>query len=155
MTDAVFVDTNVLVYSRDQSESSKQPRADSWRKALWRSRAGRLSVQVLQEYYVTVTRKLSPGMPRQRARQEVADLVLWQPVELTPELLNGAWELEDRHQLSYWDALIVAAAQEAECRFLLTEDLQSGARYGDVQVIDPFQVEPEEILEASRRLGPR
>lgn len=73
----------MLVYSRDASESEKQPPAQSWREALWRAKAGRLSVQVLNGFYVTVTCKLSPGMTKEQARQEIEDLLLWQPVEIT------------------------------------------------------------------------
>lgn len=146
MSDKVFVDTNVLVYSRDSSEPLKQPRAEAWRKALWKSRAARLSVQVLNEYYVTVTRKLSPGMPRERARAEIEDLALWKPVDLSFGLVASAWEVEGRFGLSFWDALIVSAAQAAECSFLLSEDLQSGADYDGVRVVNPFEVAPEDLL---------
>jgi len=143
---AVFVDTNVLVYSRDSTEPVKQARANAWRKALWRSRAGRLSVQVLEEYYVTVTRKLSPGMPRKEARAEVEDLSLWQPVDLSTDLVQRAFGIEDRFRLSFWDAMIVAAASCADCEWLLTEDLQAKANYGGVRVVNPFETSPEELL---------
>ena len=78
MSARVFTDANVLVYSRDSGEPAKQPRAEAWRRALWQSRAGRISVQVLQEYYVTVTRKLSPGMPLSANVSETAP-----PVEIS------------------------------------------------------------------------
>ncbi len=145
MTAAVFVDTNVLVYSRDLSQGEKQLRADAWRKALWRSGRGRLSVQVLHEYYVTVTRKLSPGMPRTRAQQEVADLTLWGPVNLTPRLLAAAFEEEGLHGVSFWDALVLAAAREAACEVLLTEDFQPGRDYGGITVVSPFATTPEAL----------
>ena len=89
MSDRVFVDTNVLVYSRDSSEPTKQPVAEAWRRALWQSRAGRLSVQVLNEYYVTVTRKLTPGMPRDQAREEIEDLLLlcWRQAQRTVQVV--------------------------------------------------------------------
>ncbi len=77
-----FVDTNVLVYARDASESEKQPQAADWMNYLWRSQAGRLSTQVLNEYYVTVTRKLSPGTAVEDARRDIRNLVAWQPVRL-------------------------------------------------------------------------
>ena len=74
MTDKVFVDTNVLVYSRDASEPRKQKQAMAWMAELWESQAGRLSFQVLQEFYVTVTEKLQPGMEPQSARDDVRSL---------------------------------------------------------------------------------
>lgn len=123
----VFVDTSVLVYDRDASERAKQPRAHAWLQHLWRSREGRLSVQVLQEYYVTVTRKLSPGLDPDAARQDVRALRSWRPLPMTGDLIDNAWKIEDRFGLSFWDALIVAAAGAAGCDRLLTEDLQDGA----------------------------
>lgn len=145
MSARVFVDTNVLVYSRDKGAGAKQERAEEWRTALWHSGLGCLSVQVLHEYYVTVTRKLTPGMPRDRAQREVEDLAHWSPVNLTPRLLATAFEEEARHQLSFWDALILAAAREAECELLLSEDFQAGRDYAGVRVVSPFAVRPAEV----------
>ena len=135
----VFVDTNVLVYTRDASEPEKQQRAQAWMAALWESRAGRTSVQVLNEFYVTVTRKLSPAMPIADARADVLDLGEWNPVVLTDASLRQAWAVEDRYGLSYWDSLIAAAAQSAGCNYLLTEDLQDGMRLDDATVVNPFE----------------
>ena len=143
----IFVDTNVLVYSRDAGEPAKQPRAEAWRRALWKTRSGRLSVQVLHEYYVTVTRKLSPGLPKAQARAEVEDLLLWQPVDLSADLLKSAWKAEDRYKLSFWDALIVAAARAAECTHLLSEHLQSASSMDGIRVVHPFEVAPEALLD--------
>lgn len=143
---AVFVDTNVLVYARDSSEPDKQPRARDWLERLWRTRRGRLSAQVLHEYYATVTRKLSPGLSADRAREDVRDLKSWRPVALTPDLTEEAWDLEDRFSLSFWDALIAAAARRADCRYLLTEDLQDGQEIGEMSVISPFLHTPNDLL---------
>jgi predicted nucleic acid-binding protein len=144
MSDLVFVDTNVLVYQRDSSERAKQPRAKKWMDLLWQRRAGRLSTQVLQEYYQTVTRKLSRGLGREDAREEVRDLSAWRPVSISQDVIERAFGLEDRFSLSLWDSLIVAAAQHASCRFLLTEDLQDGQRFDNLVVLDPFRHEPAE-----------
>lgn len=143
---AVFVDTNVLVYARDASEPAKQQRAADWVSALWASRSGRISVQVLNEYYVTVTRKLVPGMPPVDARADVADLLAWRPVLVDADVVTAAFAVADRFGLSHWDALIVAAAQAAGCDHLLTEDLQDGQRLGDVTVVDPFEHHPETLI---------
>lgn len=145
MTDPVFVDTNVLVYARDATEPEKQRRAAEWMAALWDGRRGRLSTQVLQEYYVTLTRKLDPPRSREEAREDVASLAAWGPVVPDQDTLEIAWRVEDRFGLSWWDALIVAAALRAECPWLLSEDLQDGQELFGTQVIDPFAHTPGEI----------
>jgi predicted nucleic acid-binding protein len=134
----VFVDTNVLVYARDASEPEKQPQAAAWIDHLWRTRTARLSFQVLQEYYATTTRKLKPGLSPEQARADVRDLLAWRPVTVGPEVLEGSWAIEDRFGLSCWDALIVAAARFARCEYLLTEDLQDGAAFEGLLVVNPF-----------------
>lgn len=91
-----FVDTSILVYARDKSDPRKQARAADMLRVLWRSRRGRLSTQVLQEYYVTVTRKLKPGLSRTEARQDVRDLLEWNPRTLNAGILESTWEIEDR-----------------------------------------------------------
>ena len=141
-----FVDTNVLVYSRDAAETVKQPRATSWREALWHARAGRLSAQVLNEYYITLTRKLVPALKRDEVRRQVLDLALWQPVPMSAQLLKRSWGIEDRFKISFWDSLIVAAAQTAGCLYLLTEDLAAGADFDGVTIVDPFVTAPDELL---------
>jgi predicted nucleic acid-binding protein len=146
MTGPCFVDTNVLVYSRDRSEKKKQPLADAWRQALWRTGKGRLSIQVLNEYYQVVTRKLSPGLPRADARAELRDLWHWQPIPLNQAVIEAAYDAEDRWSLSYWDALIVAAAMHAECEVLLSEDLSAGQVYDGLQVVNPFAMSPDQWL---------
>jgi len=139
MTAPVFVDTTVLVYARDGAQGRKHTRAAEWMRRLWEAGTGRLSHQVLAEYYVTVTAKLKPGMPAAHARADVRALLAWRPSPVTPALLERAWELQDRHQLAWWDALIVASALAAECGTLLTEDLQDGQRFGELEVMSPFR----------------
>lgn len=133
-----FVDTNLLVYARDASEATKQPRAAEWMQRLWQERSGRVSTQVLQEYYVVVTEKLDPGLTAQQARADVRLLQAWQPVIPDGGVLESAWQLEDRYKLSFWNALIVAAAIRAGAQYLLTEDLQDGQDLGGVRVVNPF-----------------
>lgn len=138
----VFVDTNVLVYARDASEGDKQLRAVEWLRSLAERREGRLSLQVLNEYYVTVTRKLNPGLGREDARADVRDLLSWDPIAPHGGVIAGAWALEDRYGLSFWDALIVAAARLSGCDRLLTEDLQDGLELDGLLVVDPFAHTP-------------
>lgn len=138
----VFVDTNVLVYARDASQPTKQPQALAWLEHLWRTRSGRVSFQVLHEFYVTVTMKLDPGLPPEDARTDVRNLLAWRPVALDDAVLERAWSLEDRHSLPFRDALIVAAAQAAGCGQCLSEDLTDGESYGGVEVVNPFSHHP-------------
>jgi predicted nucleic acid-binding protein len=146
MTGLVFVDSNVLVYSVDETEPDKQTRAAEWLKRLWSTRAGRLSFQVLQEFYVNVTRATGIAMPAADAREIARSLLAWQPVRIGAGELEAAWSLQDRYSISWWDALIVAAASSAGCRFLLTEDLQHDQDFGGLRVVDPFRVQPQSLL---------
>lgn len=138
----VFVDTNVLVYARDSSRPTKQMAAERWIAHLWHTGTGRLSSQVLSEFYVTVTTKLDPGMARSDARADIRDLTAWRPAPITADLVTDAWEIQDRFQISYWDSLIVAAARSTGSDQLLTEDLQHGQDLGGIVVVDPFRTEP-------------
>ena len=148
MTATVFVDTNVLVYARDtSSEAEKQPLAEAWMRHLWQERSGRLSFQVLHEFYVTVTGKLDPGLEPAEARNEVRTLLAWQPISMDRRVLEGAWSVQDRYQLAWWDSLIVAAARAAGCRYLLTEDLQHGQILEDLAILSPFESSPDALQE--------
>ena len=140
MVDAplTFVDTNVLAYAYDRSEAAKQPVARALLEALWRDRAGVLSTQVLQELYVVATRKFDPPMPRAAAREIVVVYASWPVVQVDVPLVLAASELEERHTLSFWDALVVEAARRAGATRLVTEDLQAGRRIGGVAVENPF-----------------
>jgi len=133
----------VLVYARDLGEGSKHDRALAWVEHLWKARSGRLSNQVLQEYYVTVTRK-APA-PAFRPPRPVPTCVIswpWRPVTVEADLLETAWRLEARSEVSFWEGLVVAAARSAGCTHLLTEDLAEGRRLGGVTVASPFMHEP-------------
>jgi predicted nucleic acid-binding protein len=140
----VFVDTNVFVYARDARERTKQPRAAAWIERLWRERSGRTSVQVLTEFYVTVTRKFRPAVAHDEAWDDVQSLFAWRPQPADVALLRSAREIERRHRLSWWDAMVVAAAQLQDCALLLSEGLQDGATYGAVTVRSPFTLGVEE-----------
>jgi predicted nucleic acid-binding protein len=140
----VFVDSNVLLYAVDEADPIKQQAAGNWRETLWRNRRGRVSFQVLGEFYVNAVRKRPAS--REAARAEVRDLLVWNPVATDPALLERGWRIQDRYQLSYWDALIVAAAKVASCRYLLTEDLQAGQKLDGIEVVNPFVRGPESVL---------
>jgi len=139
MSALVFVDTNVFVYRHDRSDPAKQARAEEWIAHLARTRSGRLSYQVLQELYVTLTGKARIGFDPAEAREIVRDLTVWQPAVIRLRILERAWHVQDGHSVSWWDAVIVAAAQSMGCSILLTEDLQHGHVFGEVRVVNPFR----------------
>lgn len=140
----VFVDANVLLYARDANEVVKQPRAADWMAWLWREQSGRTSMQVLSEYYVTVTRKVRPAVSTEVAWNDVKSYLAWRPQAIDEALLQRAREIEQRYRLSWWDGMVVAAAQLQDCALLLTEDLQDGADFGAVTVRSPFTLAVEE-----------
>ncbi len=140
----VFVDSNVLLYALDNSDSGKQNAAWKWRTELWKSHRGRISFQVLGEFYINAVRKLNASVDD--ARAEVRDLLAWKPVITDAVVLEQGWKIQDHYRLSYWDALIVAAAKEASCRYLLTEDLQVGQKLDGVEIISPFLRDPQSVL---------
>jgi predicted nucleic acid-binding protein len=145
MTAPVFVDTNVFIYAIDEADRRKQQAARVWRAELWKSHRGRISFQVLQEFYAKVTQKWPAA--REEARAEVRDLMAWKPVAIETAVLERGWKIQDRYQLSFWDALIVSAAKQLSCGYLLTEDLQSGQDIDGVLVVDPFKNAPDELAD--------
>ncbi len=144
MTAPIFVDSNVLLYALDDRDKQKQKLASEWRSNLWNNRTGRVSFQVLQEFYVNAIR--SRPSSHELARAEVRDLLAWNPVTIDSALLELGWDLQDRYHLSYWDSLIVAAAKISSCAYLLTEDLHPGQRLDGVEVISPFHTDPGTAL---------
>jgi predicted nucleic acid-binding protein len=133
-----FVDTNVLVYAHDRSESRKLPVAQALLAELWESRLGRLSTQVLQEFYAVATRKFDPPMSAAEAREIVAVYGAWPLILVDLPLILVASRLEEQHQLSFWDALIVEAARRAGATRLATEDLGDGRLVEGVRIANPF-----------------
>lgn len=134
----VFVDTNVFVYARDEAEPSKRDRAVAVLTTLWQNRTGRVSHQVLIEFYAIVTRKLKPGLSRDLAAADVRELAAWHPVTPSLSVLEAAWQIEEQYGLSWWDSLIVGAALASSCATLLSEDLQDGLEINGLRVVNPF-----------------
>jgi predicted nucleic acid-binding protein len=138
-----FVDTNVLLYCIDDKDAEKRRLAQSWRDRLWECGAGRLSWQVLNEFYWNAAGKM-----RARAsvvRQVVEDYSFWRPSGFGLGLARRAWYWMDEAGVPYWDALILASAETAGCAYLLSEDFQTGRQFGDITVVSPFQSRPEEF----------
>ena len=138
MIERVFVDSNVLVYAHDADSGNKQRIAANAVAEILSARSGVLSIQVLQEFYSTVTRKLRSAIARDVARELLRGYSSWTIQQLTADDVIAASFLEQRHQLSFWDALIVQAALLAGATKLLSEDLQHGRSIGGVTVENPF-----------------
>jgi predicted nucleic acid-binding protein len=136
MTDVVFVDTNILIYAHDLDAGEKRERAARALERLWDEQTGRLSIQVLQEFYVTVTQKLSTG--RACAREVVRTYTPWVRHPTTPETILRATEIAELSKLSFWDGLIVASAEQSGAAQLYTEDLNTGQSIVGVKVVNPL-----------------
>lgn len=140
---AYFADTNLLLYSLDLQNPVKRARAAAWMDYLWASGEGRLSWQVLNEFYANAIRK--PGAPAAQVRLTVRLFSRWKPTGMSMELVEHAWAWMDKAQLTWWDAMILASAERLGCAVLLSEDFQAGRRYGAVTVMNPFHVTPPEL----------
>jgi predicted nucleic acid-binding protein len=138
MSDKYFVDTGILMYAHDKAAGAKHDRARALVEELWRDRTGVISTQVLQELTVNLQRKAAKPLDAAATRDVVADYLTWQVVVNGGASILEALELETRYQISFWDALIVHAAQSAGTRVLYSEDLSDGQLYGPVRVINPF-----------------
>jgi predicted nucleic acid-binding protein len=146
MSAECFVDTNLLVYARDSSEPEKQPIAIGWLSQLWKQEKGRISTQVLNEYYVTVTQKLEPGLPVKQARSDVRALGIWNPVAMSSRLIEASWDIQDDYRYSWWDTLVITSALFLDCRYLLSEDMQHGQSIGALTLVNPFITPVDELL---------
>jgi predicted nucleic acid-binding protein len=133
-----FVDTNVLVYALDEDQGKRHETARALVENLWESEQGVLSTQVLQELYVTLTRRLRKPMTRPRARAIVERYATWPTHQVTTDDILAASELEQRHSLSFWDALIVVAAQRLRASRVVTENMQPDRAFGGVRISNPF-----------------
>lgn len=141
----VFVDTNVLIYGVDDRELVKRDRARAWLSECWRKQCGRLSTQVLNEFYVNVRRKFRGVLTEDGARAEVRRYQTWRPWTVDHQTVESAWAVESRFGLNYWDALMVAAAQQQGCTILLSEDMQHNQQLDGVRVVNPFLVAPDAL----------
>jgi len=138
MSAETFIDTNVLIYAHDADAGDKRRRASEILRELWKTRRGALSVQVLKEFYVNVTRKIPRPLAAAAARDIVQRYGVWTLVETDHRLVMDAIDLVRGVRLSFWDAMIVAAAQRSGAGRLLTEDLNNGQRIGSITVENPF-----------------
>lgn len=133
-----FVDTNVLVYAHDRSTGSKHERALSLLESLWDSGNGILSTQVLQELCVTLRRKATNPLALGELRELVRDYSTWEVVVNSTDSVLRALEIAARYRISFWDAMILQAAEISKCSILYSEDLAAGMKFGSIQVLNPF-----------------
>jgi predicted nucleic acid-binding protein len=138
MSDRYFVDTNILMYAHDTAAGEKHERAKKVVKELWRDRSGAVSTQVLQELCVNLRRKTAKPPDIKTTRDIVMDYLTWHLVVNGGASILDALEIEERYKVSFWDALVIAAAQECGARVLYSEDLSDGQMYGSVRVVNPF-----------------
>lgn len=139
MPDKYFVDTNILVYAHDRSAGLKHERARQLVERLWISGQGVLSTQVLQELCINLRRRVARPLPVEEVRRLIQDYLSWEIVVNTPESILQALDIEVRYKTSFWDALILQAAETSGVAVLYSEDLAAGHKYGAVQVTNPLR----------------
>ena len=137
MTDKTFIDTNVLIYAHDKDADPKHGIAKALLRDLWSERTGVLSMQVLQEFYVNVTRKIASPLSKDLARSVVSSYAIW-CTETTPTEISAAFRIEDESRIGFWDALIVSSAVKCGAARILSEDLNAGQRIAGILVENPF-----------------
>jgi len=139
MSGRTFIDTNILIYAHDADAKAKHEIATTVMRELWSTRSGVLSVQVLQEFYVNVTRKITTPLSKDSARLVVNSYSIW-CTETTPAEISAAFRIEDQSRIGFWDALIVACAANSGATRILSEDLNAGRRIEGMLIENPFAV---------------
>ncbi len=137
-TSLQFVDTNILIYAHDRSAEVKHRLALALVRDLWASRVGCVSIQVLQEFYVNITRNVAHPLSLETAAHIVADLAAWEVHRPSVDDALNAIRVQERHQISFWDAMIIVSAQQLGCATLWSEDLGTGQVFDMVTVRSPF-----------------
>jgi predicted nucleic acid-binding protein len=137
MSVKTFVDTNILIYAHDLDANEKHLAAKTVLDELWANRTGVISTQVLQEFYVNVTRKLKKPLTKKVARTIVNTYMIWS-VDITPAEIAAAFRIEDEARIGFWDALICAAAVKSGAERILSEDLNAGQRITGIRIENPF-----------------
>jgi predicted nucleic acid-binding protein len=138
MTLKAFVDTNILVYAHTKSAGSKRERARRLVEDLWTSGRGVLSTQVLQELCFNLQRKLHPPLSADEVRHLIQDYLSWEIVANDGSSVIQALEIEQRYRISFWDALIIQAADFCGAAVIYSEDLAHGQKYGSIEVVNPL-----------------
>ena len=138
MSDRIFVDTNILVYAHDLSAGDRHDRAYAIIESLWEAETGVISTQVFQEFYVTITRKIKNPLKPTEAREIIRNYLAWPVLINDPEMTIQASEIEEKNSLSFWDAMIVAAALRLQAKKIITEDLNHGQIIEGILIENPL-----------------
>jgi predicted nucleic acid-binding protein len=137
MNARTFIDTNVLIYAHDADAKAKHAAAKSILRELWSERKGVLSPQVLQEFYVNVTKKIPHPLSKESARLVVSTYAIW-CIETTSVEISNAFRIEGESRNGFWDALIVASALKSGASRILSEDMNAGQTIGGIRIENPF-----------------
>ncbi len=135
----IFLDTNILVYAYDLDEKLKHQIAKDILTDCWNNRSGTLSTQVIQEFYVTLTRKLPKKLPVHEIREIIREFMSWPIYQITSVDIVKASELEEKYGYTFWDSLIITAAQNTDAAILYSEDMQDGQQLDNLRIINPFK----------------
>lgn len=146
MKDKVFLDTNIIVYAHDRSSGEKRALAREIMDYLWEGRKGVISVQVLQEFFVCVTKKIAKPLLLKNARVILEYLINWDVILNDGYITLKAIDLQEKHRFSFWDSLIIQAAIQGQARMLFSEDLPDGQVIKDVKILNPFTREWKDYL---------
>lgn len=138
--DKVFVDTNIIVYAYDKDAGKKNQIALNLVKDLWHSGLGVLSTQVLQEFFVTITNKISAPLDIVKATGIVKNLSKWNVIINDVNTLISAIEIHQEHKFSFWDSMIIAAAIKGGAKTLLSEDLSDNQELDGLTIKNPFKI---------------
>jgi predicted nucleic acid-binding protein len=145
MSGRAFIDTNILVYAHQANAGRRHEIAAELVRRSWRDRTGVLSTQVLQELYVNLRKKAMPPLSQSETSRLIDDYLAWKVVVNDGRAIQEAIELERRHQLSFWDALIVHAATAAGVEEIYSEDFAHGRRYGSIKAVNPFLATEDQV----------
>ena len=146
MKDKIFLDTNIIVYAHDRSSGDKHADAREIMDYLWENRKGVISVQVLQEFFVCVTKKIFKSLSIKNARDILEYLSTWDVVANDKHITLKAIDIQERYQFSFWDSLIIQAAIQGQARIVLSEDLPGGQVVKDLKILNPFTEEWKDYL---------
>ncbi|MBF0607094.1 MAG: PIN domain-containing protein [Magnetococcales bacterium] len=133
-----FIDTNILVYAYDKTSGAKYTKALEIIEGLWMSGNGVISTQVLQEFYVTITRKIATPVGVLHAKEIIMDYLEWKTIIVDGEIILNAIDIQGKYKYSFWDSVIISSALKAEASLLLTEDLSNGQNIKNTGIRNPF-----------------
>lgn len=136
--DRIFIDTNILVYAHDKSAGYKNKISQELITYFWNNKKGFISTQVLQEFYVTITKKVKNPLKKDIASLLISDLGRWYVYRPDANDIIEAINIQKKYDLSFWDSLIICSAIKSNCDAIMSEDLNNGQKYEEILVVNPF-----------------